>query len=660
MTLIEELFDLQFPNAINISPNAQQIVYSTTLPAGHKKGDHARSTLWIAETGKPKSSRQLTSGLYNDQAPIWHPDGNSIAFTSDRAKQSESSAIYVLPIQAGGEAYPMSPADNERTIARATWSPRGDFIAYISADEKTSEKKAREKEKDDANVWGEDWEFNRLRLVHVATKKVTTLVNHDGHVADLAWNDDGTMIAFTETRTPHIESQLTHGSRISIIDLSSKAVRELCTFPMIVQDLTWAGDSLYFIGGATPENSVTADVVYNIDLTAHSPAYENYAHGEEDCAWNLQKAGKDVTIMVQHGMESHIRMLKGRTLLNRRQEIDSWDAAFTTDSEEMILAVTLSDSNSPPEVFTTTASGGALVQLSNHGEPIAKRKFGVSSFLSCESHSVKGEESVRLDGIFITPHDRATSKGMPDKPLPTAVLLHGGPYSRNTNNFAANRYMWAPLLLNAGYGILHVNYRGSSGRGEDFAAYCRGGCGVYDYADVIEMTQCAIETGYADKEKLIVGGWSQGGFLSYICSTRNGQHGHGWRFKAAIPGAGVTDADDMTLSSDIGYAEADLAGQAPWKCDKSDTTARTGSAIWEFAAAEKKRIIPPVLILHGEEDKRVALEQAVGFRRALEAARLPFEYVTYPREPHLFKERKHLVDMAERVMRFVDMHIGGR
>ena len=65
-----------------------------------------------------------------------------------------------------------------------------------------------------------------------------------------------------------------------------------------------------------------------------------------------------------------------------------------------------------------------------------------------------------------------------------------------------------------------------------------------------------------------------------------------------------------------------------------------------------------MLILHGEKDERVPLEQAVGFRRALESAALPFEMVTYPREPHSFKERKHLIDMAERVLRFVDLHIG--
>ena len=67
-----------------------------------------------------------------------------------------------------------------------------------------------------------------------------------------------------------------------------------------------------------------------------------------------------------------------------------------------------------------------------------------------------------------------------------------------------------------------------------------------------------------------------------------------------------------------------------------------------------------MLILHGENDKRISLEQAVGMRRALESNEMPFEFVVYPREPHMFRERKHLVDMAERVQRWCDTYIGGK
>lgn len=660
MTLIEDLLDLQTPDHVRISPNAQQVVYSTTLPLSHKKGEHEQSTIWLAETGKPKSSRQLTSGLYNDFSPKWNPDGKSITFVSDRAKQGESWAIYMLPVKEGGEAYPLTPVENERDIEDHSWSPDGKFIAYFSADEKTAEKKAKEKDKDDANVWGEDWEYHRLRLLHVGTKKVTSLVSRNANVDDFAWNDDGTKIAFTETRTPDIESQFTHGTQISIVDISTKEIKPICHFSKYIQDLTWAGDSFYFIGPVA-DNTISADCVYHVDLTAEKPTHVKYAHGDEDCAWDLSKVGKDMSILVQSGMEDQIRMLKGNTIFARKKEIEAWDVKFTTDSDEMILAIVQGDTNSPPEVFTITASGGAMVQLSNHGDAIADKKFGTVNFLTSQSNSVNGEEPVRLDSLFLTPDSHAGEAGKPAKALPTVVWIHGGPYGRITDTFNPAYKMWSSLLLSAGYGLLMVNYRGSSGRGEEFAAYCRGACGTYDYDDIISMTQNAINKGYADKDKLIVAGWSQGGFLSYLSSVRNGLHNNGWRFQAAIPGAGVSDGDTLAFTSDIGSIQNDLTNKSPWKSNKSDISNRTGSAIWEFnAAVEKGDVIPPLLILHGEQDRRVPIEQAVGFRRALEEADLQFEMVTYPREPHVFKERKHLVDVADRVVRFVDMHIGGQ
>lgn len=664
MTLIEDLLDLQVPNSIALSPNGQHIVYSTTLPMGHRTGEHDLSTLWTAQTGKPHSARQLTSGKYNDRAPEWTKDGQSVAFLSDRGKAGESCAIYSMPVSSGGEPLPLTPAEHEQGIKKFAISPDGKKVAFLSPDEKSEEKKKREKEKDDAFVWGQDWEFTRLRVLDVTSKEVSVLVSKDAQILDFAWNDDGTALAFAETKNTTLESLLQFGATFSTIDVKTKEVRQLCHFPVVGVDisLVWAGEELYFRGPVAEKVATSSYMVYNVSTTGaqgKTAGYERCAHGETNCANFIRKVGADVVAGVLDGMTDEIRILNGRTLFSAKRQLGSaWAAAFTPDSDEIILALAMGTTSNPTEVFTTTASGGALVQLSDHGKPFAGKEFGKCVFLSCPSAG--GE--VELQMPFLIPASAAVdADGKPKEPLPTAVMIHGGPYSRHTEAFDSLYFMWTPPLLDAGYAVLLADYRGSSGRGEKFAAYARG-VGKYDYDDIITCTNHAIEKGYTNKSKVLVGGYSQGGFLSYLACVRNGTHGLGWEYQAAIPGAGVIDQETMTLTSDIGRWEAEIGGVRPWKAtDRNNTQNRQGSAIWEFGSAVANGVkIPPVLILHGEQDKRVPLEQAVGFRRALEDAGLPFEYVTYPREDHIMKERKHLVDMAERIKRWCDTYIGSK
>jgi len=91
------------------------------------------SSIWVAEVGKEHSARQLTSGLYNDRLPQWSLDEESIAFISDRSKHGESSAIYLISLK-GGEACPITKADNKKEISTFAWSPNGRFIAFPGLD----------------------------------------------------------------------------------------------------------------------------------------------------------------------------------------------------------------------------------------------------------------------------------------------------------------------------------------------------------------------------------------------------------------------------------------------------------------------------------------------------------------------------------------------
>lgn len=707
MSFLQDLLSLPVPTCPHISPDGQKIVYSTSLPYGHKTGDHFRSTLWLAETGKRETARPLTSGEFHDREPRWCPDGRGIVFLSDRGKVGEGCAVYRLSIE-GGEVWSVTEEGNSRGIDRLEVLPgrsRGDGreggkLVYLSADEKSEESKVREREKDDARVWGEEWAYNRLRMVDLDSKESATLVCKEVHIIDLACSEDGSKIAVSWVRNPDLEAKYLYGTTVAVYELGTNELTEICHFATYLTDLTWVGDNLYFIGPADETTAASSQMVFRIDLSTgiKRTGYTKQAYGEVNCAMKLKRLGTALAVGIQDGMADEIHILEGRrresrTLFTQNQALDAWDAIVRPDSDEVILALSTSSPSHPAEIYTTTVFSPSsehrapITPLSTHGQNLLTTYPNEltrihSQFLTCPST----DGTVQLSAtLFLPTTQQPTTR--PHSPFPTLVTLHGGPYYRFTSHFPhlTPHSIFTSLLLSAGYAILLPNYRGSSGRGRAFAEFGKnGGSGREGYEDVMAMTSYAIGEGYVDPARVGVGGWSQGGFLSYLCGVRDsrgrcdddgcaggggsgagrmeGERGRGWRFRFAIPGAGVSDCDALCLTSDIGCVQGQLAGSGrpPWRLGKGDVRNRETSAIWEVQEAVENGVeIPPMLILHGEKDERVPLEQGVGMRRALEWTGTPCEFVVYPREGHFIQERKHLVDIAERSLRFVEKYIGG-
>ncbi|GAB1729524.1 hypothetical protein NU195Hw_g159t1 [Hortaea werneckii] len=640
MSFLQDLLSLPVPTCPHISPDGQRIVYSTSLPYGHKTGDHFRSTLWLVETGKRESARPLTSGEFNDREPRWCPDGRSIVFLSDRGKVGKGCAVYRLSIE-GGEVWSVTEEGNSRGIDRVEVLPgrsRGDGreggkLVYLSADEKSEEVKAREREKDDARVWGEDWAYNRLRMVDLDSKESATLVSKEVHIIDLACSEDGSKVAVSWVKNPDLEAKYLYGTTVAVYELGTKELTEICHFATYLTDLTWVGDNLYFIGPADETTAASSQMVFRIDLSTgiKRTGYTKQAYGEVNCAMKLKRLGTALAVGIQDGMADEIHMLEGRrrdsrTLFTQNQALDAWDAIVRPDSDQVLLALSTSSPSHPAEIYTTTVSssspdeggggGGTtpITPLSTHGQNLLTTYPNELTRIDCKLLTCPSTDgTVQLNATLFQPTIQQPPTP-PAYPFPTLVTLHGGPYYRFTSHFPhlLPHSIFTSLLLSAGYALLLPNYRGSSGRGRAFAEFGRnGGSGREGYEDVMAMTSYAIGAGYVDPAR--VGGQLAG------------------------------------------------SGKSPWRLGKGDVRNRQTSAIWEVQEAVEKGVkIPPMLILHGEKDERVPLEQGMAMRRALEGTGTPCEFVVYPREGHFIQERKHLVDIAERSLRFVEKYIGSK
>ena len=631
----EALADLEVPEGVQISPSGKQAVYY--LSPASRRGDTKKSSLWLADIGKEFSAVQLTSGHFHDEMPQWSPDGTSIAFISDRAHHGRSSAIYLLPIS-NSLPSPITDPENQKKITMFKWSPNGQHIAFLSPDEDAATKGFKHAQKDDAIVYGAHWDYNRLRCAHLHTRTTLILFEKDVHVTEFVWNAKSDQLIYASQRTPEFKNPaVEHGVSFGRLSLESKIETHHWTFPGPVSHFSWLGEYLYFLGAVIPDKNNSASMIYKVSQDGQGLA--PFAYGANDCAKELRYGTDFLAVQVQKGPTDQIDLMSDSEpslFYGDTYAITTWDIRDTGNGQ-MVLLIGRGSPSKPTNIYSIQDQG--LCQLSQHGDDIANFDIAESEILYA-----KARDNTALDGLLLKP------KGAIEQPWPTVVLPHGGPLDRVTMAFDVPIFHWGPWLAAAGYAVLCPNYRGSSSRGEKFASYGRGRVGTKDYSDIIDMIKLGIERTLFDPERIAIGGWSQGGFLSYLSVTRQE-----FLFKAAVCGGGITDWDMLVMSSDISAVEAEMAGGAPWTMDANDLRTRHASAVWHVANGASTKT--PVLILHSERDERVPVSQAVAFHRACLSHDIPCQMVIYPREPHRMTERLHRIDMLKRIKQFYDLHL---
>ena len=232
-------------------------------------------------------------------------------------------------------------------------------------------------------------------------------------------------------------------------------------------------------------------------------------------------------------------------------------------------------------------------------------------------------DGTMIPGYLTLPPDSA------GKNLPTLVMPHGGPASRDEWGFD-----WiAQYFASLGYAVLQPNFRGSAGYGDDW--YVDNGFKSWRVAigDVNDAAKWMISQGIADKSKMAIFGWSYGGYAALQTSVLDPD-----LFKAIVAVAPVTDlarlkedARDFTnfalVSEFIGSGEH-IASGSP----------RKQAAV----------IKAPVLMFSGDIDLNVNIGQAKAMDAALKAAGKASELVIYPGLDHSLVDSKVRAQMLQK------------
>ncbi len=283
----------------------------------------------------------------------------------------------------------------------------------------------------------------------------------------------------------------------------------------------------------------------------------------------------------------------------------------------------------PPEIYRMDLNSKAAIQLTFSNPPsMRKNKFVVPEVISYKSY----------DGLEIP-----AFLYRPQKSNGAAILYpHGGP--KDQYGFAWDEL--AQYFTAKGYTYLAPNYRGSTGYGKDFERANYDDWGVGDTQDCLHGAKYLRMIKEIKSDRIAITGGSYGGYMTACSLSRDPEY---------LFACGIAKYGDSNLVSSWAQCEKRLRLYTEiflgHPADKLQTYLK-GSPI-----TEARNIQKPVLILHGLLDSIVPPEASEEWVEALRREGKTFEYKTYDDEPHGFLRRENLIDVYERMERFLDWYL---
>ena len=251
--------------------------------------------------------------------------------------------------------------------------------------------------------------------------------------------------------------------------------------------------------------------------------------------------------------------------------------------------------------------------------------------------------------LTLPPGSDHDGDGVPDRPVPLVMVVHGGPWARDTYGFDRT-HQW---LANRGYGVLAVNFRGSTGFGKDFinAANLEWGANMHD--DLIDARDWAVEKGIASPDQVAIMGGSYGGYATLVGLTFTPEE-----FACGVSIVGPSNLE--TLLETIPPYWEPMVKQ--FHTRMGDPTTPGGLAMLKersplHRAGEIRR---PLLIGQGANDPRVKQSESDQIVAAMEAADIPVTYVLFPDEGHGFAKPTNNIAFSAVTENFLATCLGGR
>jgi dipeptidyl aminopeptidase/acylaminoacyl peptidase len=619
----DDLFQLRFLHSAALSPDGARVAYSVATYDATDNVDYEQLWLLTTTTGE---ARQLTFGKTRNHSPQWSPDGKTVAFVSTRSGKAQ---IHLLPVD-GGEARQLT--EFKQGIGGApVWSPDGRQLAFSAGPQPDQPHDPTLPYRLTRHVY----RFDAIGYLDPAVQDIYVIASAGGEARRLTsdscnntapqWSPDGSQLLFLATMQPDVHSAIYPALRIVTLDGAVTTVVGQ-SWGSLSGGAAWLPDGrqIAFVGVEAGQSIGTQNDLFVVDSA--SQAISKRTTGLDRQVGARLQADMPAGVTAQMGKvfvtadgeAAYVQVQIGGTVPIYRvglQGAIAYEAVLSGDRSCFLLdchqpSATLlyavSDFTTPPDLYLADGAGQHERRVTDlNGAFLAGLQAAAVEHLW-----FPGQDGVPVEGWLIRPTVGAA-------PYPTILYIHGGPHSA----FGSVYHFDTQMLVGAGYAVLMVNHRASTGYGNAFATAIKGDWGNLDYTDLMAGIDAVIAKGWADPDRLGVCGLSGGGNLScWIVGQTD-------RFKAAVPENPVTNWQSFYGVSDIGvwFAVEQLGGH-PHEIPEVYT--RCSPITYAH------RCKTPTLLVQGEHDWRCPAEQAEQFYTVLKANGCPVEMVRLPGMPH--------------------------
>jgi dipeptidyl aminopeptidase/acylaminoacyl peptidase len=648
----EDLYKIVTISDPQISPDGEMIAYVQSSVDPETKEYH--STIWVAKTsgGAPVP---FTRGKKKDRQPRWSPDGNWLAFVSDRDGDPQ---IYLIS-RHGGEAQPLTQM--KYGAANPVWSPDGKKIAFTSAVGKEEDrslliklkddaaKKAEEKKaKDEARVftkmgWRADsigirpernqqiWVVDVPAPGATETPKPIQVTWGEFDHGGAQWSPDGALLSFVAKRDPdelHWYNDVWVTPVPTTEDEAGFAPRKLTQSNGSWHGAYFSPDGKYLalIGHHNEYDNATQATVYLYpvaggearkldtgDLSLGNTVGADVRVGADGAkpTWAPDGSAFYVPVSERGACVIYKIAVDGsapQLFLGGRREIQG----ATFDKAHRKLAFIAGDMTNPGDLYLYDLTKGEEYRLTGVNEAL----FSEIEWPEILELNFKARDGWDLHGWLMKPVGwKAGEK------YPLILDIHGGPHTC----FGYAFFQEFQLFAANGYAVLFINPRGSTSYGQTFVNAVRGDYGNRDYNDLMDAVDYAISLGWVDEKRLGVTGGSYGGFMTNWIVTRTD------RFAAAVTHRSISNWVSFSGTPDFGptFNQRQHFVADPWSPEGVQK-------LWAISPlAYVKNVKTPIQLMHSEFDFRCPIEQAEQFYMALKFyGQAPTELVRHPRSNH--------------------------